>query len=257
MKKRYTIERYQAAIKNLIKNKQPFQERALGSRRMLVVDAEIRATIQPNDSLNIGEITKREFASFLGHFSRNLNYCLKNERLAFTTIIFNGKSRSKNKDVWNEINEGDCFYNVDLKNAYWQIAHKLGYITTDFYERYADIEEYKQAKRYCISFLSRRNECVYFDGKDKLTTIVCDTTIYTNVYSNIRKKLYICINEAIESCNGEYVDYNIDAITVPSKHLQSVIDTFLGMGLEIKITRCFKANENQYFYGSKLKTFKK
>lgn len=254
MKTKYSFERYQNAIATLVNNNRRFSERTLGSRKTICIDNKPKVTIEVENSLNIGGITGKEFASFLGNFNRNLYYCLKNERLAFTSIIFNGNSRKKQKSFWDNLKVEDCFYNVDLKSAYWQVAHKLGYITTDFYEKYSS-DRYKQAKRYCISFLARRNECTYFDGDDKFRTIYCDTSILNNVYKNIRNKLYICINDAIDVCDGEYLDYNIDAITIPYNKLKCVVDYFLGLGFEIKVTVCIKANEKQYYYGSKLRNF--
>lgn len=252
--KPYTTERYQQAIKTLIKNKVQFQEHNLGARRNLVVNGKVKAVSQPNGALHIGDLSREKFASFLGLFSKKLYESLQDENIAFMKIQFDGKARDKSKDGWLSIKEGESFYNIDLKSAYWQIAHKLGYIKKDFYEKY-NVDEYKEAKRYCISFLARKNKCIYYDGVNSFRIVECDTTLLKNVYSNIRKMLYICISKAIDNCNGEYIDYNIDAISVKQNHLRSTIEIFKDMDLDVKITRCFKANEKQYYYGSKLRNF--
>jgi len=250
----FTIDRYQKAVKNLIGNNQRFQEHSLGARRNLIVNSKLRATMQPNNSLYIGTLEKAKFVSFLGLFSKKLYESLRDEELMMLTIEYSGSARKKNTKTWDSLKVGDCFYNIDLKSAYWQIAHKLGYIKTDFYNKY-NTDEYKQAKRFCISFLARENKSTYYeDGATR--EIKCDTTILKNVYRNIRNMLYICIAKGIDACNNEYIDYNIDAISVLHKDLANVKNVFKEMDLNIKITQCLKANEYQYYYGSEIRNFK-
>lgn len=253
--KKYTQENYNNAIRNLISNETPFSERTIGARNSLFVSGKIRAILQPNSILHLGSLEKGKFVSFLGNFSKNLyEAVIENPELCFMQIDFNGRARAKNEAVWKTIKDGDCFYNVDLKSAYWQIAHQLGYIKKDFFERY-NTDEYKQAKRFCISFLARRVHCTYFDGGKSFRLIHCDTTVLKNIYGNIRKKLYICIAKAIESCNNEFIDYNIDAITIKKEQLSNVVKAFTDMGLDIKVTRCLKANNSQYYYGKEARNF--
>ena len=150
------IQDYENIKKTQLENKSNVQEHFVGSRQKLYSNGVMIATLSMTSNLDIGDITKQQFNSFLGGFSKQLYKQLKEDKnLANLHIDFNHSSRAKNYYNWDKLKAGDFFYNIDLNSAYWQVAHKLNYLSDKMYENYIELDEYKQVKRLCISFFSQ------------------------------------------------------------------------------------------------------
>jgi transposase len=251
-----TTEVYNHCVKTLLTNKTNFIEHSFGSRKTIIINKTPMVSCVASSSLSIGDIEKNMFNSFLANFNKNLYKNLReNESLIDKKIVFKGFSRNKNLKVWDSIADGTYFYNIDLKSAYWQIAKRLEYIDETFYQKYKS-DMYKKVKRYCISFLARKNKATYYDS-NKVRTIECDNNLLKSVYDNIRNELYICVAKAVKSTNGKYIEFNIDGLNVLAKQVDSVCKVFNELGLEFKMSECRKINEFQYEKLGELRTFKK
>jgi len=55
----------------------------------------------------------------------------------------------------------------------------------------------------------------------------------------------------------DYIEYNIDGISVCRRHLQVVKEYFDSIGLDFKTTLCLKKNMSEYVMGSKARVFTK
>ena len=231
-----------------------FSEHIHGSSKKLFANRKLIAMQEQVSSLHLGALTQMQFVAFLGAFSRNLyNQFKTNPALYDLKIDFKGVARAKNQVYWDSLNVDQYFYNVDLSSAYWQIAHKLGYISTKFFTSYMDVDSYKQAKRYCISFLARSNKMRYCTTQG-MHEIQCDTSVLRQVYDNIRYELYNAISSSLDKEN--YLEYNIDGVMVNAQHLNDVMERFKCDGLKFKITQCKKVSDTQYLYRSTLRNFK-
>jgi hypothetical protein len=248
---------FENIIKTQLSNKSTIREHLIGSRRKLYSRNKLIATTMTHKSfpLMIGDINKKQFTSFLGTFSKNLySQIKKNPELLQLHVEFDRPSRGKNHDVWENINESQYIYNLDLSSAYWQVAHKLGYITTKLYDNYIHLDEYKMAKRLCVSFLSRRNEMLYHIDEGQFT-IKCDNTALRRIYENIRYYLYNIIAGAVDKCTS-WIEYNIDGITVKNEEVDLVQQYFKNEGFIFKIKECRKLNELEYVFGNTVRRFK-
>ena len=252
-----TAVAFEHLIKTQISNKSPIREHFIGSRRKLYSRDKLIATTLQREvvPLMIGDITQKQFVSFLGTFSKNLySQIKKNPELLQLHIEFDKPSRGKNYEIWDDLKEGEYIYNLDLSSAYWQVAHKLGYITTKLFENYIHLDEFKMSKRLCISFLSRRNEMLYHvDGENY--KIKCDNTSLRRIYENIRYYLYNIIAEAVNVCEN-WIEYNIDGITVKSEDVNAIQKYFQDEGLIFKIKECRKLNDLEYVFGNSTRRFK-
>jgi hypothetical protein len=259
MRKLKTIDEneYSKRLAVQFENGNGFAVHQKGSRKELFVHNRLVATHTPNGFLDLGELSNQKFASFLGNFQKHLNRKLINSPgLIDLKINFNGVARYRNSKVWEQIPVGAIFYNIDLNSAYWQMAHRLGYIDNEFFKTYLDIPEYKSAKRFCISFLARTNKKTYYNPDGTFYEIHCDTTPLQMVYTNIRKELYKVINGAINGID-DFLEYNVDGVVVLPKDALMVRNYFREQGLKYKNIFCQKINENQYTHGKKIKNFGK
>lgn len=248
-------ENYNLLMNVQFNNKSIVREHMIGSRVKMFSQNTLIATLSNNNSLDIGNIKQGQFNAFLGSFNKQLyKQFLLNDSLHSLHIDFNGSSRAKNYDNWEKLQEGDFFYNIDLNSAYWQIANKLGYVNDKLFSAYIDLDDYKQVKRYCISFLARQNKMIYH-VEDEKYEISCDTTVLRKVYENIRCYLYQVVNKGVESIS-EWLEYNIDGITVLNVDVDKVKSYFEKENLKFKITECRKLNDKEYLYGAKVRRFK-
>lgn len=251
----YAEKEYKDYVNTQVSNGTPFSEHSYGSRRNLIINNRVLATTAPSVSLDLGGLTGQKFTSFLAQFTKELYKRLRNSpELLNLKIEYNGVAKSRNTHLFDSIPINRAFYNIDLKCAYWQIAHRLGYISTEFYESYS-ADDYKKAKRYCITFLARKNKKIYRHN-DRQYTIHCDITCLQNVYNNIRYELYKCISNVL-SLTKNHIEFNIDGITVLADEVENVKKGFAERDLKFKITRCTKINNYQYLHGSTIRNFKK
>lgn len=253
----YSEKRYNEIKSRLIKNQVKFNEQQFGSRKSLYLNNQLTATTVSSAGLDIGKLSQRKFTAFLGMFNRIMyNQFAKNPELLKQKIEFKGMSRKKNTELWDKINYGTVFYNLDLSSAYWQMAYRLGYITEKVYKNYMDKDEYKEVKRFCISFLARSNKKRYTSNTGEEYEIKCDMTPLQNVYDNIRNELYKTMSEIAQNFSG-VLEQNIDGITVLSEHYKTAKALLKEKGLKFKVTQCIKVNDFEYFYGTKPRSFKK
>jgi hypothetical protein len=247
-------DEYLTIKKNQEKNKTDFQEQVFGARKKLYVQGMLIATTSSNNSLDLGNLTRNQFNSFLGLFTKNLyKQFYNNPKLYYLSYDFDGLSRAKNYDVWNAIKITSAFYFIDIQSAYWQVAYKLGYIDEKMFKKYLFVDNYKNAKRFCISFLARQNKMTYTsNGEDFI--IECNNEVLETVYKNIRNYLYSLIDQLKNNCT-EWIEYNIDALSVCSKELPVVIEFFENHNINYKLTQCIKINDEQFLHGSKIKNY--
>ena len=247
-------EEYEQIKDSLLHNQTEIKEHIHGSRKRLFVSNKLIATTSVHANLLLGDLSNTQFISFLGGFNKHLyKRLLKDEQLFNLNIQFDGISRAKNAEFWRSMKTGTYFYNVDLSSAYWQIAHKLGYISTKYFNEYQNVDSYKQAKRYCISFLARTN-LTEFTHKGIKTIVECDNSVLQRVYDNIRHELYNCVKNSILNVSN-WIEYNIDGVSIMSYDLDAVCAEFKKMGLAFKITECRKVSSAEYMYGCKLRVF--
>lgn len=239
-----------------IENNSFIKEHIVGSRKKLFNKNLLIATSSITSDLDLGDLTKNQFNSFLGAFSKNLySQFRNNEELYYQKINFKGVARSKNINNWDSVPNGTYFYNIDISSAYWQIAYKLGYINEKMFLNFLEVDSYKQAKRYCISFLARTNRMLY-TSNSKTFTINCDTGVFRSVYENIRNHLYEIIQTSVD-LTDLWLEFNIDGVSVLNNDLNIVRDYFNHNNLKFKIVECKKLNEYEYLYKGDKRNFKR
>ena len=237
---------YELAKQTVVKNGGKLWEHNVGGRKNLYTDGMFCATTSQGDYLPLNRnITRQKFSSFLGVFKRNLySQFSKNQNLYNLNIEFTGVSREKNYEIFNAMQVGQTYFVIDLNSAYWQMAHQLGYISKKLYLAYIDKDEYKEAKRYCISFLARTNHMQYFDGRE-IDKVHCNVDCMVKVYDNIRNGLYNAIDKARSNVTN-WVEYNIDAVCVMERDVPLVSYAFDEMKLSYKIKEYVKTDELEF-----------
>jgi hypothetical protein len=249
-------EHYESTKEVLINNGSKVSEHVMGSRKTLLADNQVCGYSKVDYSLQISkDLPSNKFHSFLGSFTKSLYSQIRNnDSLLDLKIEFEDISRDKNHNQYKKLRQREIFYNVDLSSAYWQMAYRLGYISKKIFNAYIFRDEYKEAKRYCISFLARENEMNYFDGRE-INNIKCETSALYQIYQNVRNELYNVIDQVKKETKNRWIEYNIDGITISSKDLGIVCEKFNELNLIFKVNECMKLDNFEYIYKNKIKKF--
>ena len=250
---------YSKVKKNLVRQGSKYFELTKGGINVLGKNGfQLAKLVNGAGSVDFSPLTKSQFRAFLAGFMKHFYSNFNKRKLFNKRVELNSKSliRGKNTDFWQTIPIGNYFYCLDLNCAYWQSAHKLGYISDKYFNEYGEGQfQYKSAKRLCFSFLARETKVDYY-LRDKLThTIHCDSTELNNAFENIRNYLQNTIYELTRCVDFEYLEYTIDSITVRTNKVDVVRAKLKEIGLDFKIIQCKKLNDTDYLYGSKLRKF--
>lgn len=254
--KQVSSEKYVQLLNLQKSNCTPYSEHIQGSRRTLIVyNKVVCTTIVGGSFLDIGSISDSQFISFLATFKRGLYAAIKkNPEIAYNKISFKGTSRSKNKAKFDSIPVNDFYWNIDIVSAYWQMGYRLGYVSKTFYTKYMHNPAYKQVKRLAFSFLARTNFRLYVLNDNKYR-IDCDNTIHQTVYDNVRNELYSIISRVVEEAKDDYIDYNIDSVSVTKYKKDQILNYFKGLGIEVKATPVIKISEKEYSHKDRIRKF--
>jgi hypothetical protein len=240
-------------FENRVHNGDYFIEKRIGSTKILSNGQKDVAHLKTNDIYFGDNLTPKDFGVFIAQFNKHLyrNF-FKNQSLYNLKVNFKGPTKHVKKDFYKKLNIGNYFYEIDITSAYWQILHKLGYISTSFFKIYRHLDEYKQAKRLCVSFLARQRKATYF-FKDNPFEINCDNSVLKTVYENVQNELRRIIHEAVNAVNSEYYYYTIDSICVMNVNVDKAKAIFKKHGLSYKITECQKIDEKTFKHGKKIR----
>jgi hypothetical protein len=94
---------------------------------------------------------------------------------------------------------------------------------------------------------------IYYDGRE-IDKIECDISSLNNIYMNIRHELYNVIN-SIKDQFDNWIEYNIDGISVMESDLEKAINLMNQQGLIFKVNQCLKIDKNEYYFKSKIRKF--
>lgn len=251
-----TEEEYKQLMELQIANGVPFSELIKGSRKTLIAfGRSICSICYTGNSLDIGNISDKQFNSFLGLFKKSLYQRLRdNDELLKLKVEWNGTSRSKNRIEFEMIPVGTTFYNIDISSAYWQIAFRLGYISKDYFKKYLSKDDYKVVKRLCFSFLARQSYRTYTTNNEAYT-IVCETQIDQQVYDNVRNELYCVISKGLSVLEANYIDYNVDGISFLKEYESEITSYFKSENLDYKIVPVVKVSPTHILFKNKIRKF--
>jgi len=249
---------FKGIIERKVSGRVPFTLEKFGTRKFILVGDRYAYAENNGEGIDTG-LSTRDFIAFISGFKRSLNNQLKkNPSLLELNIPYESSVAKKFHNTYDALMQGEKFYNVDLSSAYWQIAKRLGYISKKVFERYMAVDEYKHAKRLCISFLGRRREKTIYEVIDGIYTERKEVLSKRDeqIFVNIRHELYTIINNIVVQLGDAVIEYNTDGISVLQYKREQLENYFRDLGLIYKVNICSKQNEIQYLHNTKLRNFK-
>lgn len=203
------------------------------------------------NTMEFNNLPKVEIRLFLSWFKREINKsCRDNLDLINLRVVKKYHNCDNNIQKWKDYKVGRLFYHLDIKNGYWQMLHRLGYISTKLYEEYLWDDNFKHLKRLCVTFLGRKSYSILYnatkDGKDFI--INCDNSMYNNIYTNVRNELVNCLHIGLNEIGKDYFKFVTDGVYLHKDELVKVKTALAKANIGYKYTLCKKISHNTFIY---------
>jgi hypothetical protein len=282
---RYEVDnsKYSRIISNQISNKRDLFEVITGKRKSVFrlekpyirkdkngkEHIEYKTLLCTNTitQLVIGKLKKESFVRFLAEVKLNIHRnVIESPELLDLKIDYKNSKQGRNLGYWHSLPDESYFYSIDFKSAYWQMAYKIGYITETLYWNYMNLDDYKVAKRLCISFLGRSVTVNYLGktfkneenfGQPLIITCDNDSLYYKRIYKNIRNLLNNYLYDVVRLSNGNFIKYNTDGIWVTKESIEPIKKYLKDNDILFKTTLCKKISSTEFIQSKELINFLK
>jgi hypothetical protein len=151
-----------------------------------------------------------------------------------------------NKLFWESIPSNTEFYIIDAKHAYWRIAFLHGYIKKGMYEKYAENKEIKAVRNIALAILNSTHKCEYYLDGQKIHECLCDTSLYSRVYNNIRYFSYNLCGKLRNDLDDSCFAYRTDGVFLLKPGLSRAKKIFEHNNLLYKIEKYVKIDNFSY-----------
>ena len=266
----YSKDRFNLAHKQMCENKQPHSIVLYRDERILVVDNKdlykqerVRASNPSITTKNKKEETKkkRQEIAFYGQVKRQINNFIKKQDYNIRPIENTHPVREKT-NKHEDIKIGDRFLSVDIRNCYWQLMYKFGYINENLFEKYNLNEDYKKQMLMSLTItVSVKTKQFYFDTFIPHTPdleVDCENQIYQVLFDNVRYTTYNIMGDIANNVlGGDFINYNTDGIYIKldKKELSKVVKALNKQGLRSRTTICEKISKTEFRKVNDIKSF--
>jgi hypothetical protein len=202
--------------------------------------AEFRPGI-PNKDLKPKEarILMKSVRASVSRYIKSVNFQVPEIRKEYPVIF-------TNRLFWESIPDNTDFYIIDAKHAYWRIAFIHGYIKKGMYEKYADNKEIKAVRNIALAILNSTHKCEYYRDGQKIHECLCDTSLYSRVYNNIRYFSYNLCGQLRNDLDDACFAYRTDGVFLLKPGLHRAKKIFEENNLLYKIEKCVKIDNKSY-----------
>lgn len=196
---------------------------------------------------------KTEIISLFAQVAKSVsNYILANN-FDIEKVYQVHPSSDTNRSKYKSMKIGAEFWYVDVSHCYWRIAFLQKYISKRLYEnvlKKPELKTYRNMALACI--VASKSRTYHEDGKITLD-ITEDKALWKTVYDNIRFTSYNVMGDCATSVYKYFIAYRTDGIMVTRPALKKVKTMLKDAGFNYTATRCIKIDENQYYFGNKVK----
>jgi hypothetical protein len=238
-----TLDSFNGLVNHVAKT-YPYAIEIKGMRKKIVANGKYLATYRPgkpNPELQSKQ-ARRLMMNLRGSVTKYINKVKmevpeieKEYPVVFTNRLF-----------WESIPAETEFYIIDAKHAYWRIAFILGYIGKALYSKYAENKDLKQAKNISLAVLNSMHKKEYYIKDKKVHEIICDTSLYSRVYNNIRYFSYNLCGRLRNDLDDACFAYRTDGVFLLKPGLNRAKKIFEKNNLLYKIEKCVKIDNKSY-----------
>jgi hypothetical protein len=204
-------------------------------------DLAVYAAGLPNKDLQ-----SKKAQNFIGIVRSSVTRYIKNNNLEIPEIKKEYPVIFTNRLFWESIPTNTEFYIIDAKHAYWRIAFLQGYISKKMYLKYAENKEIKAVRNIALAMLNSLQKCEYYQNNQKIAEVLCDTSLYSRIYNNIRYSSYNLCGRLRNSLDDACFAYRTDGVFLLKFGLNRAKKIFEQNNLFYKIEKCVKIDNKSY-----------
>lgn len=142
---------------------------------------------------------------------------------------------SEIRELFSRQYEGNV-YMVDIKNAYWEAALKLGYITPRIYQRGMEFNKIDRLK--CLGMTKKPIYTWHYHG-DKLISQEIENNPKSFIYDNCANFINLIMKNIASESNGHCLAYFVDCLFFNSETEAKKAETKIKeIGLDSHIKTC-------------------
>jgi hypothetical protein len=238
-----SIDSFAGIIAN-ISGKKPYAIETRGMRRIIIAGGKQLAVFRPG--VPNPDIQSKEARKLLASVRASITRYIKKHDFNVSAIKKEYPVVFTNRLFWDSIPPQTEFYIIDGKHAYWRIAFILGYIPKKMYEKYAENKAMKTARNISLAILNSRHKKEFFLRDSKTHEIECDTSLYNQVYNNIRHYSYNLCGEIRNLLDDACFAYRTDGVFLLKPGLARAKKIFEKHNLLYKIEKCVKIDAKYY-----------
>jgi hypothetical protein len=190
-----------------------------------------------NKSIQIYSEVRRSFTRYL-----------KNNQWEISTVNNNSGSHFQNIHLWEMLEIGTNFSYIDIKHAYWQYAHRLGYVSDELYNKSLK-KEFKKDRNKALACLVSIKDCIYYKDGERINNITEWNKPYKTMYDNIRFSVFNDIMELREVIGDDNIlQIKIDCIMFLPHCYEQVFEYFRKKKIKHKNRNCKKIMKDLYYF---------
>lgn len=250
MKETADITTYQSMVDMAKKNAPHFQELVVRSKKELWVGntAVIKFNRKGISLLKDDKCMRKWFINICSQVKKSANKWLIAHNYNIKEVErMHSDGGQVNDEYWLSIAVKENFWCIDIDSCYWQMAHRLGYISRKLYADYMWLEEFKTTKHLALSFLPRPTHKIYYSNGQQSWRIECDSHQWEIMYSNIVTSSYNLIHKLQELTGRDKVILRrADAIYVKQTELEVIKNYLKQQKIEFKMALCIKTSNSEF-----------
>lgn len=198
---------------------------------------------------------------FFAQISKIVNNYIISHNLEIELIkeIQSTKVMQLNRSLFDNIEDNEIFYSIDINNAWFQSAYKLGVISEKMYNTYKGLPEFKALRQISFGLTTSETEVTYINPCIQKLVIRENKNLQKALFKNIKVNVYNTITECrneLLSIGTDCLSYAVDSITFTSKGYDLVYNYLNSNNWDFKVIICTKINSNSYLFGSELRKIK-
>lgn len=234
---------------NLKRRKKSFRIETKRNEKKIFIDGKRVAKLRTRNTMT--PLERDESVKILNVFAsvkKSINKYLIQNDFDIPKIKKKYDSSFRNHIVYKSLPDGTEFIYVDAKHCYWRIAYLMGLISPYYYQKILDNPEMKLYRNMALSCIIAPKIVDYiYEGK-LINTIKEDTSIYEQVYENIRFTAWNLFGKlAFEKIGKENcIGYFTDGIMVFEKDLRTVKMVLARHQIQYRIQKCKKINAKEF-----------
>ena len=238
-----TLESFNKIVDHL-GHEHSFSIEIRGMRKVINFNGKRIASFRPGATNP--ELQTKEARKLMSQVRASMTRYIKKNNFAVPKIKKEYPVVFTNRLFWESIPADTEFFIIDAKHAYWRIAYLLGYLSENMYKKYAENKDLKQVRNISLAILNSSIKKEYYRHGEKILEVQCDTSLYHQIYDNIRYFSYNLCGKIRNNLDDSCFAYRTDGVFILKSGLSRAKKMFDNANLLYKVDKYTKIDDKTY-----------